>query len=261
MDIDILLTNGGAEVDIDRVRRLKNMSHGTFGSKIARELLQLMDAKDRLTFLTAKVSHSTFSREINWYGLGESEADDELMELLELRKMERLHRHHYDEFRYRTFREYHMAVESRLKRMATMTKRTGSMGIVVLAAAISDYLVKNYIDGKVRSTQQLSIELEPSPKIIGLIKEQCPECRLVGFKLLVDSTDEDLICAARNSAVDNGCDFVVANDLRDIVQGEHRVLLVNKDGLVATHHTDPDDPNYLARIVANRVLCMQRIKS
>ena len=44
--------------------------------------------------------------------------------------------------------------------------------------------------------------------------------------MLVNAEKSDLIDAARKSVVENGCDFVVANDLRDIKAGNHRAILV-----------------------------------
>ena len=43
----VLLTSGGTRVPIDRVRDIRNMSMGTFGSRIALELLRLNARCDR----------------------------------------------------------------------------------------------------------------------------------------------------------------------------------------------------------------------
>ena len=48
----------------------------------------------------------------------------------------------------------------------------------------------------------------------------------LGFKLLIDSKQDELIAAAEKSIVDNHCDIVVANDLADIKSNNHRVHLV-----------------------------------
>jgi phosphopantothenate-cysteine ligase len=50
----------------------------------------------------------------------------------------------------------------------------------------------------------------------------------VGFKLLVGSTESELVEAARKSVEENGCDFVVANDLNDIKAGNHKIIVVDK---------------------------------
>ena len=62
----------------------------------------------------------------------------------------------------------------------------------MLAAAVSDFGVSNYVSGKIRSTDEMKIELEPLPKLIGAVKTIQHKTKLVGFKLLVNSTDEEL---------------------------------------------------------------------
>ena len=58
----ILVTSGGTKIPIDRVRDITNMSKGTFGSKIATELLKL---NQEVYFLKAKGSRSPFKVEID----------------------------------------------------------------------------------------------------------------------------------------------------------------------------------------------------
>jgi len=149
----------------------------------------------------------------------------------------------YTEYEYRDFLSYAELLEIRVKEMPD---------VVILAAAVSDYLTTP-MTGKARSGGDMAIHLHPAPKLITKVKEWYPDCKLVGFKLLVDSTDEQLVMAARNSVEKNGCEFVVANDLRDIKAGEHRLLIVDKDG-VEEFKTDPADPDFLAGVVAARAL-------
>jgi phosphopantothenoylcysteine synthetase/decarboxylase len=126
--------------------------------------------------------------------------------------------------------------------------------VILLAAAVSDYGVENFVDGKVRSrTDDFQIRLKPLPKLISRVKKICPKAKLVGFKLLVDSTEEELIEASKKSIYDNGCDMVVANDLSDMRKGKHNIRLVLPTlggHIVHKFETDPNDSNFLARTVA-----------
>jgi hypothetical protein len=227
------------------------MSSGTFGAKIALELLKKMHPqRDELVFLRSEHSKSPFAMNINWSDgmyIGGFEipvaTDKDLIDLLELRILHNIYRNAYDERIYKNFNDYQNVFRS----------WTPRYDVVVLAAAVSDYVVKNYVDGKIRSSADFAIELEPAPKIISMIKRWSPNAKLVGFKLLVNSTDEELIEASKDSIAKNGCDMVVANDLRDIVAGKHRVLLVAKDGSCVEHKQD-EDPNYLANEVARRII-------
>lgn len=60
----ILITSGGTIVPIDTVRRITNMSHGTFGSKIATEALKM---GHEVMFLRAEGSKSPFTFNVDLY--------------------------------------------------------------------------------------------------------------------------------------------------------------------------------------------------
>lgn len=249
---NILLTSGGTEVDVDRVRRvgydfanlsIKNMSHGTFGAKIAWELLRSMvdDEDVKLTFLHASRSLTPFTVTCEATSTTYSAASREVARVYSL--YDQVYKR-YIPITYRTYDEYATALERWILNV--------EFDVVVLAAAVSDYVVGNFVDGKIRSTDDLNITLQPAQKLIPLVKQWDPHVRLVGFKLLVDSTDADLLQAANSSIKYNQCDVVIANDLRDIKQSQHRIQVVT-----STKHEEfcsiPSDPNYLARIVAQRI--------
>ena len=246
----ILLTSGGTRVPVDKVRFISNRSHGTFGSRIAWELLRL-GLNDTLVrpipdvyFLTADRAETPFSVKGN--------CAEETLDVIEqrLQRVFGFHhqvRHYYHEIVYKDFADYADKLES-------LTKEH-QFDAVVLAAAVSDYLCDNYVDGKVRSDDDLVITLDHAPKLIGQVKKWWPATKLVGFKLLVDSTNQQLIDAARHSIETNNCEFVVANDLRDILEGKHRLLICDRQS-VTEYKERSSDPYFLAWVVAERVLEM-----
>jgi phosphopantothenoylcysteine synthetase/decarboxylase len=234
----VLLTSGGTKVPIDRVRSITNMSRGTFGAKIARQLLQNEDVE--LIYLGAKEFRMPFSIRIDF-----AEAREYDPSLAELAIWYEECKTRYRQITYKTFEEYAQALE--------IYVRNDKPDIVILAAAVSDYVVVDPVGGKIRSGSDLKIELEQAPKLITRIKEWCPGCCLVGFKLLVGSNDDELLEAAWRSLEQNGCSFVVANDLRDIRAGKHRLLIVS-EGKHEEFNSKDDDPDYLARVVSNKAL-------
>ena len=128
------------------------------------------------------------------------------------------------------------------------------MHIILLAAAVSDYGVENYFDGKMRSNDLFNIKLKQLPKLINRVKEWAkPSAKLVGFKMLVDSKPRDLIAAAKRSVEENQAEMVIANDLEDIKANNHKISLVFKDKVI-DYKTDPTDPNYLAKMVVKHSL-------
>lgn len=71
--------------------------------------------------------------------------------------------------------------------------------------------------------------LKKTPKIISLVKEWNPVIQLIGFKLLVAVSAEELIQVARESLVKNHASMIVANDLTQIQNGQHQAYLVTND--------------------------------
>ena len=102
--------------------------------------------------------------------------------------------------------------------------------VVVLAAAVSDFRVKNRAEVKVKSGKPLTLELEPTPKIIDRVKELQPDTFLVGFKAETGLREEELINAARKQIERAGSDLVVANTLRAFGSDENEVILVSREG-------------------------------
>lgn len=215
----ILLTSGGTKVPIDDVRWITNMSNGTFGSKIAEETLRYFDDAET-EFLMAKHSKSPFSLNLDLFKEHHSHYRG-LEELyLRMNLLSRCgDRYHQDE--YVTFDDYR----------AKVLEKAPHSDVIILAAAVSDYGVKP-AKGKIRSDKDLSILMEPLPKVISEIKSVAPNAFLVGFKLLVGSTKEELIAAAKESIGKNGCDLVVANEWNDLKAGKHKIIIVAKNGEV-----------------------------
>ncbi len=113
------------------------------------------------------------------------------------------------------------AIESELK-----AKR---YDVVVLAAAVSDFRVRNRAGVKIKSGKALTLELEPTPKIIDIVKALQPDVFLVGFK--AETSEEKLVEEARKQIARAGSDLVVANTLRAFGSEENEVLLVSKEGV------------------------------
>ena len=72
---------------------------------------------------------------------------------------------------------------------------------------------------------------EKTPKIISLVKEWNPAIHLIGFKLLVDVSEDYLVDIARKSLIKNQADLIISNDLTQISANQHRAIFVEKDYL------------------------------
>lgn len=231
----LLVTSGGTKIPIDRVRDITNMSKGTFGSKIAAELLRM---GHEVVFFKAKGSAAPYKFSIDLHIHGDEDISTHLQPFQDLLRV----RKNYREYEYSTFDQYAEALK--------FVIGVEQPDVILLAAAVSDYGVENFVNGKVRSNDMFSIKLKQLPKLIYYVKEWAPNAKLVGFKLLVNSKTPELLAAAARSIQDNKCDMIVANDLQDIKDNNHTVHLVFPEQNTKTFKTDPKDPNFLARMVA-----------
>tara|TARA_B100000287_G_scaffold106508_1_gene98848 strand:+ start:288 stop:725 length:438 start_codon:yes stop_codon:yes gene_type:complete len=106
---------------------------------------------------------------------------------------------------------------------------------VISAAAISDYVVEDSFSGKLSSDGNLDLRLSPFPKIIDGIVTWLRKQRgsdagpVVGFKLLSDADEEELVAAARSQIERSGVSAVVANNLSWVRGDGRRALWVTMD--------------------------------
>ncbi|OAQ52810.1 phosphopantothenoylcysteine decarboxylase [Natrinema mahii] len=117
-------------------------------------------------------------------------------------------------------------VESAAEMLAATRAACEDADALVSAAAIGDYTVAES-DEKIRSGKELTLELEPTPKLIDEVRAEFPELPIVGFKTETSGDEEAMIEQARTTLERAGLAFVVANDAS--VMGEDRTtaLLVH----------------------------------
>jgi len=98
---------------------------------------------------------------------------------------------------------------------------------LVSAAAISDYTVEPAPE-KIRSGQELTLELERTSKLVDAVREEHPNLPIVGFKAETGGDDESLVAIARELLDRVDLAFVVANDASVMGEDETRVLVVRE---------------------------------
>jgi len=209
----VLITSGGTKTMIDSVRHIGNMSNGTFGKNIANEFLTHDNCE--VTFLYAKNSKAPHIFNVNAFDIleGSFKKCEEFRQNL-LNKP-----YKYVCIPYDNFDKYAELLRLLLK---------SRWDIIILAAAVSDFTPESPANGKIDSNvNNLTINLVKTPKLISEVRGYCPDAYIVGFKLLVGSTDEELLTAMNKQLKTNDINMVVGNDLRDIKNDEHRLLIIN----------------------------------
>jgi len=195
----ILITSGPTRGPLDAVRYITNKSTGRLGVILAREALS---RGARVTFIYGKGSLVPDADELgpdpfSRLKLVEIETVPELLEVMR----GELEGEQYD--------------------------------AVLHSMAVLDYVPERSVEEKTRSGQdEWWIKLVRTPKVIKVIKELQPRTVLVGFKLEVNKSKEELIQIAHQSLLANRANLVLANDLQQIEQGRHVGYIVNPAGEV-----------------------------
>ncbi|MDI9605134.1 MAG: phosphopantothenoylcysteine decarboxylase [Bacteroidota bacterium] len=86
---------------------------------------------------------------------------------------------------------------------------------------------------KILSDEDILIGLKRTKKVIPLIKKNNPNTFLVGFKLLANVDETELLRVANELAEKNRCDLVVANDVSAIGETNHQAILVKEKQIIA----------------------------
>ena len=207
--MNILITSGGTSEKIDRVRSITNHSTGQLGKIIAETFL---DKGDQVTLVTTPkavrpAAHPNLT-------IVQIENVAELLETLE----PLVHTH--------DVLIHAMAVSD-----YTPVYMTG-LEAVAASTDMTEFLNKTNSESKISSQDDVQVLfLKKTPKIISLVKKWNPDIRLIGFKLLVDVSNEELLETARASLIKNQAEIIVANDLTEISNQEHKAYLVGKDNV------------------------------
>ena len=208
--MNILITSGGTSEKIDRVRSITNHSTGRLGKIIAETLL---DKGDQVTLVTTpKAVRPAAHPNLTIVQI------ENVAELLESLKP-LVHTH--------DVLIHAMAVSD-----YTPVYMTG-LEAVAASPDMTEFLNKTNSESKISSQDDVQVLfLKKTPKIISLVKKWNPEIRLIGFKLLVNVTKEELLKTARASLIKNQAEIIVANDLTEISNQEHSAYLVGKDTVI-----------------------------
>ena len=205
----ILVTSGGTSEAIDSVRSITNHSTGRLGKIITETLLA---AGHEVCLITTK---RALKPEIhpNLSILEITNTKDLLLEMQE------------------RVQDYQVLIHSMAVSDYTPVYMTG-LEEVQASSNLEEFLSKQNHQAKISSTDEVQVLfLKKTPKIISLVKEWNPAIHLIGFKLLVDVSENHLIDTARNSLINNQADLIIANDQTQISTDKHRAIFVEKNQL------------------------------
>jgi phosphopantothenate-cysteine ligase len=214
--MNVVVTGGGTIAPIDDVRQIANVSSGRFSARLTEASLRRGAS---VWHVHAPSAELPFLREAR-FDLAAADLDAEHARLDDLarRWREARDRLHLIPLRLGTVADYAETLERAL--------RARPIDVALLAMAVSDFEPEP-VPGKLGGdAESLVVRGWPTPKVIRSVRDWAPSVYLVGFKLQSNVDREALIRQARDACLINRADVTVANDLRDVKAGRHKLYLV-----------------------------------
>lgn len=230
--INVVITAGGTNEQVDEVRKITNMSTGALGVKIAQEVVKQQGQHlGTLYYICSKHAKQPAPFEQVNLQILHAESAIQLLDTIEhVLKKEPIH-----------YFIHSAAVSDYTTDYVTnptlLAKDIASKLHSPLKEEELEHVIRQVIEqptiAKIDNTSkisskssQLMVVMKQTEKIIAKIKEWSPRTFLVGFKLLNGVSEEELFDVAFGLLRKNRCNLVLANDLSLIRKGTHVGLLV-----------------------------------
>lgn len=217
----ILITSGGTIEKIDDVRNIRNSSTGRLSSLIA----NAMDENIIIDYVYG-LNSLLPNRKYNPYPI-ES-----------VRDLEEAMKHLLNTYTYDAVIHAMAVSDYEIQSVTTNEALDKNLKDVDILETLNNYKEDLNRDEKIRSDyEHLVVLMKKAPKIINMIKKIQKDTILVGFKLLTDVSYDTLLLESQKQILKNDCDYVLANDLKDIDGDNHIGYLVSKNNTVIKLNT------------------------
>lgn len=236
--MNILITAGGTIEKIDDVRSISNHSTGWLGKEIAESFLS---NGHQVTYVCSRQAIKPTSNENLSLLTIETTKDLEttLLEQFQTQSFDAIiHSMAVSDFTTETAIPDDLLIEQLAQKIIAESQSTVASLAKIIRQQLMDLADRAPQSKKIPSnTERLLLFLKKNPKIIAMIREKQPTALLVGFKLLVGVSEQELIQVGTAILEKNNCDFVLANDLENINAEHHKGFLIDKNGKITTAHT------------------------
>jgi phosphopantothenate---cysteine ligase (CTP) len=230
--LNLIITAGGTRERIDAVRSITNGATGRLGRLIAEEFSARLAAREHTIYYLCGAGSVIPAVEDPAIRIIQIEGTDQLQSEME----NLLTTQHIDAVIHSmAVSDYKVSCITTPEQIAENVARSASAfsgphSREQWQEMIQEALAKGSMDGEKKISSELEhpvLMLEKTQKIIGMIKKISPQTVLVGFKLLSGVSEETLIDTAYQLLLKNKCDFVLANDMDSIKDGNHVGYLID----------------------------------
>ena len=247
----VIVTSGPTNERIDAVMQITNMSTGALGALIAARLAK-DPSVDQVFYVSHKMARKPEPGPKLAY-VNVTDTDSLLRALTDIAGDVRVdavvHAAAVGDYKGR----WAARAEDVAREIAERGEANGTLGydeilsILAMPSCLQD-------DGTKISSYEpnLMVMLDLTTKVIGHIKRLMPEAALIGFKLLENVTNDELVGVASRLREKNGADWIVANDLALIGNGRHPAWIVGPGGVELVCDTKAGIADAIAGLLAGK---------
>ncbi len=225
----VLITAGGTTESIDSVRSITNTSTGKLGCEIAKEFQTRSDVS-KIFYICGRNSLYPNLDKIEVIFIDNvASLEEEVLKICSNNTIDIvIHSMAVSDYRVKAVTTSSKIAETINKNQDRIRTQSVDNEFVSDLFLNSDTVLNG--EGKIPSgMNDLILCMEQTPKIISLYQTIAPKATLVGFKLLDHVPHNLLIDTAYGILLTNNCDFVLANDLRDISTSQHIGYLLDEN--------------------------------
>jgi phosphopantothenate-cysteine ligase len=231
--MNVLITAGGTREKIDSVRSITNTATGRLGYLLAR-CFDRVPETERIFYVCGKTAPLPESPRAVITVIDDTAGlEAAVRKILRENPVDAIiHSMAVSDYRVRTVTTPALVADAAALSFAQAPDHTVPVPDAIrssVAAALEKVPALGH-DTKISSHEKrLVLILEPTPKIISLLKDLAPQALITGFKLLDHVSHETLIDTAFRLLEKNRCNFVLANDAKDIHGDTHTGYLVDSE--------------------------------
>lgn len=224
----ILITAGGTNEPIDSVRTITNSSTGRLGARIAERFLAEPQT-EQIYYLHGQTAIAPQNERVKPICIGSvADLEENIRSVFRTTSVDIvIHCMAVSDYRVKSM----LDVDSLANKIADVVLQNREKSTEGLKKTIMDAILQ---DSGVQRKEKVSsdlenpmILLEKTKKIISIYRGFTPKPIIFGFKLLSGVPKEELIETAYRLLKRNDCDFVLANDMREVTQEHHIGYLIS----------------------------------
>jgi phosphopantothenate-cysteine ligase len=240
--INIVITAGGTIENIDEVRKITNTSTGKLGAHICTEIIKYIENSSynkqfNIHYVMSKTAYkptidNRYKDNIVFYEITDTlSVEKTINSILDNNKIDCfIHSMAISDFYTSSIITVEDLAQEIFEKISHESNKEKYLNVIKETLSNPECILNK--NKKVSSKSDIMITLKTNPKIISMIKERNKNIFLVGFKLLRNVTEEELLKAANKLTVENDCNLVLANDLKYINEGRHIGLIIKDNKVI-----------------------------